>query len=88
MIVVKSSSSGRRGRMFRVGQGYSLWDFPFEPSPRQAAGNLHRKDESLFSVRSLTPPPAARNALAFAVQFGPMRSDRSAACLLPVPSEI
>ena len=40
----------------------------FEPSPRQAAGNLHRKDESLFSVRSLTPPQAARNALAIAVQ--------------------
>ena len=39
-----------------------------EPSPRQAAGNLHRKDECLFSVRSLTPPQAARNALAIAVQ--------------------
>ena len=40
-----------------------------EPSPRQAAGNLHRKDECLFSVRSLTPPQAARNALAIAVQI-------------------
>ena len=39
-----------------------------EPSPRQAAGNLHRKDECLFSDRSLTPPQAARNALAIAVQ--------------------
>ena len=40
----------------------------FEPSPRQAAGKVHRKDESLFSVRSLTPPQAARNVLAVAVQ--------------------
>jgi ubiquinone/menaquinone biosynthesis C-methylase UbiE len=40
-----------------------------EPSPRQAAGNLHRKDECLFSVRSLTPPQAARHALAIAVQI-------------------
>ena len=39
-----------------------------EPSPRQAAGNLHRKDVSLFSLRSLTPLQAARNALAIAVQ--------------------
>ncbi len=39
-----------------------------EPSPREATGNLHRKDECLFSVRSLTPPQAARNALAIAVQ--------------------
>jgi len=28
----------------------------FEPSPRLAAGKVHRKDESLFSVHSLTPP--------------------------------
>jgi hypothetical protein len=50
-----------------------------EPSPRQAAGNLHRKDENRFSVRSLTPPQAARNALAVAVQFPgqfPKRRDR------------
>jgi hypothetical protein len=40
-----------------------------ESSPRQAAGRIHRKDESLFSVRSLTPPQAARNALAIAVQY-------------------
>jgi small conductance mechanosensitive channel len=39
-----------------------------EPSPRQAAGNLHRKDENLFSVRSQTPPQAAENAIAIAVQ--------------------
>ena len=38
-----------------------------EPSPRQAAGRVHRKGESLFSVRSPTPPQAARNALAIAV---------------------
>ncbi len=38
-----------------------------EPSPRLAAGRVHRKDEGLFSVRSLTPPQAARNALAIAV---------------------
>ena len=40
-----------------------------EPSPRQAAGNLHRKDENRFLVRSLTPPQAAGNALAITVQF-------------------
>jgi len=40
-----------------------------EPSPRQAAGNLHREDKkNRFSVRSLTPPQAAGNALAIAVQ--------------------
>ena len=39
-----------------------------EPSPRQAAGNLHRKDENRFMVRSLTPPQAARNVLTIAVQ--------------------
>ena len=40
-----------------------------EPSPRQAAGKLHRKDGYLFSVRSLTPPQATGNALAVAVQI-------------------
>jgi len=40
----------------------------FEPSPRQAAGRVHRKDENRFPVRSLTPLQAARNALAIAVQ--------------------
>ncbi len=38
-------------------------------------GNLHRKDERLFSVRSLTPPQAARNALAFADEL-PSRKQR------------
>jgi hypothetical protein len=39
-----------------------------EDSPQQAAGNLHRKDENRFPVLSLTPPQAAGNALAIAVQ--------------------
>jgi tetratricopeptide (TPR) repeat protein len=43
-------------------------DAAIESSPRQAAGNLHRKDEDRFPVRSLTPPQAAGNALAIAVQ--------------------
>ena len=40
-----------------------------EPSPPQAAGNLHRKDENRFIVRLLTPPQAAGSALAITVQF-------------------
>ena len=39
-----------------------------EPSPRQAAGNVHRKDENRFPVRSLTPPQAAGKARAVEVQ--------------------
>ena len=38
-----------------------------EPSPRQAAGRVHRKDKNRFPVRSLTPPQAPRNVLAIAV---------------------
>jgi hypothetical protein len=48
-----------------------------EPSPRQAAGRVHRKDECLFSVRSLTPPQTAKNALAIAVQGRPACGFRS-----------
>jgi ABC-type oligopeptide transport system ATPase subunit len=40
----------------------------FELSPRQAAGNLHRKEKNRFSVRSLTPPQTAGLAFAVAVQ--------------------
>jgi len=40
---------------------------PIEASPRQATGNLHRKEVFHFQIRSLTPPQAAGNALAFAV---------------------
>jgi hypothetical protein len=51
----------------------ALFDTPYafcdiEPSPRQTAGNLLRKDENRFMVRSLIPPKTARNALAIAVQ--------------------
>jgi hypothetical protein len=34
-----------------------------EDSPRQATGNLHRKEHDSFYIRSLTPPQAAGNAL-------------------------
>jgi hypothetical protein len=34
-----------------------------EDSPRQATGNLHRKEHNSFYIRSLTPPQAAGNAL-------------------------
>jgi hypothetical protein len=40
---------------------------PLEASPRQATGNLHRKQVFHFQIRSLIPPQAAGNALAFAV---------------------
>jgi len=40
----------------------------FEGPPRQATRNLHRKEVFHFQIRSLTPPQAAGNALAFAVQ--------------------
>jgi len=43
-------------------------NWPIEDSPRQATGNLHRKEVFHFQIRSLTPPQAAGNALAFAVQ--------------------
>jgi hypothetical protein len=46
-----------------------------EASPRQAAGNLHREDDSLSIVRSLTPPQAAGNALASAVQVQRLQAD-------------
>jgi hypothetical protein len=49
--------------------GGKILSFSIEHSPRQAAGNVHRKDESLFSVRSLTPPQATGNALTIAVQI-------------------
>lgn len=38
-----------------------------EPSPRQAAENLHRMDEDRFPVRSPIPPQATGKALAIAV---------------------
>jgi len=40
-----------------------------EASPRQATGNLHRKEIFHFQIRSPTPPQAAGNALAFAVHL-------------------
>jgi hypothetical protein len=40
-----------------------------EASPRQATGNLHRKEVFHFRIRSLTPPQATGNALAFAVHL-------------------
>jgi hypothetical protein len=40
-----------------------------EDSPQQATGNLHRKDGIIIDIRSLTPPQAAGNALAYAVQI-------------------
>jgi hypothetical protein len=48
----------------------------FEDSPRQAAGNLHRKDDNSLDIRSLTPQQATGNALAYAVQ--PLEIGRSA----------
>ena len=57
--------------IFHVGHSSNFSsDYRIEPSPRQAAGRVHRKDESRFSVRSLTLPQTARNALAIAVQSG------------------
>ena len=47
------------------GQGLSA---EIEPSPRQAAGRVHRNEKNRFSVRSLTPPQAAGNVLAITVQ--------------------
>jgi hypothetical protein len=41
----------------------------FEASPWQATGNLHRKEVFHFQIRSLTPPQATGNALAFAVHL-------------------
>jgi hypothetical protein len=40
-----------------------------EASPRQAAGNLHRKDDNFLDIRSLTPQQATGNALAYAVHL-------------------
>jgi hypothetical protein len=39
-----------------------------EASPRQAAGNFHRKDDNFLDIRSLTPQQATGLALAYAVQ--------------------
>jgi hypothetical protein len=39
-----------------------------EASPRQAAENLHRKDDNSLDIRSLTPQQAKGNALAYSVQ--------------------
>jgi hypothetical protein len=53
----------------------SQWSVPLalcqriEASPRQAAGNLHRKDDNFLDIRSLTPQQATGNALAYAVQL-------------------
>jgi hypothetical protein len=41
-----------------------------EASPRQAAGNLHRKDDNFLDIRSATPQQATGNALAYAVHWG------------------
>lgn len=56
----------------KVQKRFPFWkdrlELKIEPSPRQAVGRVHRKDENRSIVRSLTPSQAARNMLAIAVQ--------------------
>ena len=53
------------------GQAEDLAATMIEPSPRQATGNLHRKDDNRSPVRLHSSPQAAGNASAIAVQNGP-----------------
>ncbi len=53
------------------GQADDLAATMIQPSPRQATGNLHRKDDNRSSVRLHSSPQAAGNASAIPVQNGP-----------------
>jgi hypothetical protein len=60
---IQQAGNAAKG-IFMVNQGCSN----IEASPRQATGNLHRKDGNIMNIRSLTPPKAAGNALTYAFQ--------------------
>jgi hypothetical protein len=55
-----------------------------EASPRQAAGNLHRKDDNFLDIRSLTPQQATGNALAYAVQVSRRSIGMSTRLAIPI----